>query len=335
MTTPVHVLTGFLGSGKTTLLSRVLRDPAFTGTAVIVNEFGEVGLDHELVETSDDQIVQLLTGCLCCAIKTDLSRTLLDLDARRCRGEIAFDRVVVETSGASNPAPVLQTLLTDREVNARYRLGRVVTTVDTVNAEATLSRSMESRRQVGLADCLVLTKIDLAEASDRLRSVLAGLNRVAPIACNSGSLDAARLFDSSDGIDLVTSAKQTDGPAAGGRHAHDHAGSLSSVSLMHASPVPASSVPLFLDGLMTHLGDRLLRLKGIVQIAEAPETPMVIQAVQHVLHEPGWLSAWPSDDHRTRIVLIGENVMPRWPQLLFETVIEEVASVTRASLRQP
>jgi G3E family GTPase len=331
--TPVHILTGFLGSGKTTLLSRLLRDRALARTAVIINEFGEIGLDHELVETSDEQIVQLTTGCLCCAVQTDLARTLLALQARRCAGEIAFDRVIVETSGLSDPAPVLQTLMTDRAVGAHYRLGRVVTTVDGVTGENTLSRATESRKQIAFADRMILTKTDLAEPSNRLLSALAELNQSAPVTRNTGSLDADVLFGFPDETDLVTSAERTHRHAAQRHRDTGHIGGISTVSLIHAPPVPASAVPLFLSGLTAHLGAKLLRLKGIVQVAEAPETPMVIQAVQHVLHEPRWLAAWPSGERRTRIVLIGEDLPRRWPQLLFDAVIEEVVSVARSPLR--
>src|SRR5207302_7008052 len=175
---PVAVLTGFLGSGKTTLLAHLLRRPEFSRTAVLINEFGEIGLDHELVETSDDSFIELQTGCLCCKIRNDLAETLADMLRRRDRGALPqFDRVVIETSGLADPAPILQTLMTDASIAGRLALGGVVTTVDAVNGSGTLDREHISQKQVAVADCLVLTKLDLAEAVEpALRRRLAALN---------------------------------------------------------------------------------------------------------------------------------------------------------------
>src|SRR6266566_4719359 len=175
---PVAVLTGFLGSGKTTLLAHLLRRPEFSRTAVLINEFGEIGLDHELVETSDDSFVELQTGCLCCKIRNDLAETLADMLRRRDRGALPqFDRVVVETSGLADPAPILQTLMTDLRIAGRLVLGGVVTTVDAVNGSDTLDREEISVKQVAFADRLVLTKSDLANgAQPELLDRLAQLN---------------------------------------------------------------------------------------------------------------------------------------------------------------
>ena len=164
---PVAIVTGFLGSGKTTLISRILRDPAFARTAVIVNEFGEIGLDHELIASSDETLLALTTGCLCCAVRSDLVATLLDLQRRREAGEIAYDRVLIETSGLADPAPILHALMTDRDIVQHHAIDGIVTVVDALHGEATLDRHAEARRQVALADTLLLSKTDLAAPTER------------------------------------------------------------------------------------------------------------------------------------------------------------------------
>ena len=174
---PVAIVTGFLGSGKTTLISRILRDPAFARTAVIVNEFGEIGLDHELIASSDETLLALTTGCLCCAVRSDLVATLLDLQRRREAGEVAYDRVLIETSGLADPAPILHALMTDRDIAQHHAIDGIVTVVDALHGEATLDRHAEARRQVALADTLLLSKTDLAAPTDALRARLAALNR--------------------------------------------------------------------------------------------------------------------------------------------------------------
>ncbi|MBV9247854.1 MAG: GTP-binding protein, partial [Acetobacteraceae bacterium] len=176
---PVSIVTGFLGSGKTTLIARVLQDPGFAHTAVIVNEFGEIGLDHELIASSDETLMALATGCLCCAIRSDLVATLLDLEARRSAAEIRYDRVLIETSGLADPAPILQALMTDADLGRTHRLDRVTTVVDAVHGLATLDPYVEARRQISVADVLVLSKTDIGPPSDLLRTRLSALNPTA------------------------------------------------------------------------------------------------------------------------------------------------------------
>src|SRR3954469_24051176 len=173
---PVAIVTGFLGSGKTTLISRILRDPALAGTAVIVNEFGEIGLDHELIASSDESLLALTTGCLCCAVQTDLARTLLDLHRRRADGTVTYDRVLIETSGLAEPAPILHALMTDNALAETHALAAVLTLVDTVHGEATLAEHPAARRQVAVADWLLLSKTDAAVATDLLLQGIAALN---------------------------------------------------------------------------------------------------------------------------------------------------------------
>ena len=180
---PVSVLTGFLGSGKTTMLGHLLRQTEFSRTAVIINEFGEIGLDHELVEASEDSIIELTTGCLCCKVRSDLTQTLHGLLQRLDEGTCApFDRIVIETSGLADPAPILQTLMTDIVLAGRLVLGGVVTTVDAMTGVSTLEREWVSQKQVAVADRIVLTKLDLAKAAEpALRRRLARLNACAPV----------------------------------------------------------------------------------------------------------------------------------------------------------
>jgi G3E family GTPase len=329
---PVSVLTGFLGSGKTTLLSHLLRRPELSRAAVIINEFGEIGLDHELVETSEDTVIALTTGCLCCKVRSDLTQTLHDLLRRRDAGALPqkFDHIVIETSGLADPAPILHALMTDASLAERVTLGSVVTTVDAVAGEATLDREAVSRKQVALADRIVLSKLDLArgDTAALLRRV-AALNPGAPtLRAVRGRVEAASLF-----ADPWRSARpEIDawlGDAPGHAHEH-HDGEIRAYAVVRAAPIRAVALALFLEALAEHCGADLLRLKGIVDIAESPERPAVIHGVQHVFHAPRWLERWPSADRTSRMVFITRRVPQRWVELLLDAVCAEVACVAAA-----
>jgi G3E family GTPase len=341
----VLILTGFLGSGKTTLLRHLLRQPQFARTAVIINEFGEIGLDHELVETSADSFIELATGCLCCKVRSDLVETLDEMLARRDRGTVPpFTRVVIETSGLADPAPILQTLMTDTSVAGRLALGGVVTTVDAVNGAGTLSREEISVKQVALADRLVLTKSDLAGAArDRVLARLAELNAAAPVAIARHGRINPRLFaagllapcaessrvDRFSEIDklLKVGARPGAGTRADGHlHGRNHAG-IQTYAIVRDEPVHAVALALFLETLAEHCGADLLRLKGIVDVMESPQRPAVIHGVQHVFHPPAWLARWPSADRRTRIVLITRGIAREWVEVLLDALDAEVAAV--------
>jgi G3E family GTPase len=322
--TPITVITGFLGSGKTTLLSRLLRDPAMGRTAVIVNEFGEIGLDHDLIETSDESFVQLSNGCLCCKVRSDLVLTLADLAARREAGTLPrFERVVIETTGLADPAPILHALQTDRAVNEAYALEGVIATIDAVTGLQTLTRYAESVRQAAIADCIVLTKTDVADADPAaLADAIAAVNAEAPVVrVVGGAIEAAALF----GVLARTRARSE----APGRAAYvavtGHLHGIASVAFTRDEPLHAATLPLFLAALAENCGADLLRVKGIVAIAEAASTPAVIHGVQHVYHAPSWLERWPSADRRTRIVLIGRGLNSAWPAALLEAIEAEVA----------
>jgi G3E family GTPase len=328
---PISILTGFLGSGKTTILGHLLRQRGFSRTAVIINEFGEVGLDHELVEASEDSFIELKTGCLCCKIRTDLAQTLQDLLQRRDAGKCSpFDRVVIETSGLADPAPILQTLMTDTNIAGRLALGGVVATVDTVTGAGTLLREDISQKQVALADKIVLTKLDLSGPArpallDRLAELNAG---AAVLSADRGKIDSQCLF--SAGL-YGSDARSLDVNSwlAGERHSHArHDGDIQTYAVVRNEPIRAVTLTLFLETLAEHCGADLLRLKGIVNVVESPDRPAVIHGVQHVFHAPAWLKRWPSDDRSSRIVFITRRVPQRWVEALFEAIGAEVADVT-------
>jgi G3E family GTPase len=309
-TVPVSVVTGFLGSGKTTLLSRLLRDPAAARTAVIVNEFGEVGLDHLLMEASDEEILLLEGGCLCCKVRGDLVRTAGSLLERRARGAAAFDRIVIETTGLADPAPILHALMTDREIAGELRIESVIATVDCAAGGATLDAHPESVKQAALADRIVLTKTDLAEPgalAERLRR----LNPSAPqLIALHGAVDASLLFNASHAMRVYES--------------HAHSDDVTTFCLRRSEPLHAVTLSLFLQVLAEHCGAKLLRLKGLVDVVESPGRPAVIHGVQHVFHPPAWLEAWPDDDRTTRIVVISQGLDAGWLQDLLQALDDEV-----------
>jgi G3E family GTPase len=316
---PVSVITGFLGSGKTTLLSRLLRDPAFERTAVIINEFGAVGLDHLLVESSDEQILTLEGGCVCCTVRGDLVRTAGDLLARRAAGAVApFERIVIETTGLADPAPIVHALMTDRDIADALRLESVITTVDAATGAATLDAHPQSVKQAALADCIVVTKSDLADpAANGLAERLQALNPAAPkLTAVRGAVDARRLFQ------RAFDAARCD-PALYEAAARRHSG-INTFCLRREKPLHAATLSLFLQVAAEQCGARLLRLKGLVDVAESPGRPAVIHGVQHVFHPPAWLDAWPDEDHRTRIVVISQGLDARWLHDLLEVLEDEV-----------
>ncbi len=332
---PVSVITGFLGSGKTTLLAHLLRDPAMSRTAVIINEFGAVGLDHELIETSDESFIQLSNGCLCCNVRSDLVLTLGDMAARRAAGTVPpFERVVIETTGLADPAPILHALMADRDLCGVYALDGVVTTVDAITGLATLDRHAEARRQAAVADRLVITKTDVPEAQTAaLRARLAHLNPGAAVMeVIGGAVAPAALFDCGF---YDPAGKHPDVQAwlahdAHGHAPHHHQDDITSFCIVRNQPLHAVTLPLLLSALAENCGADLLRVKGLVNVAEVPDRPAVIHGVQHVYHAPVWLPRWPSEDRRTRMVFIGRNLRESWVRSLIELVDLEVADeITR------
>ncbi|MFO7483729.1 CobW family GTP-binding protein [Oceanibaculum nanhaiense] len=342
---PVSVLTGFLGSGKTTLLSKLLRHPGMADTAVVINEFGEVGLDHLLVEKSSENMVELNSGCLCCTVRGDLVTTLRDLHIKRAKQEISsFKRLVIETTGLADPAPILHTLMTDPMLASYYRLDGVITVVDAVNGEATLDNHMEAVKQAAVADRLVLTKTDLVKdpASERdlatLEARLEALNPAAPrLRAVQGEIDPEMLFNaglydparkSPDVLRWLKEEAYADSRAHqdhdhdhGHDHGHDHHNHahhhhdvnrhddhVRAFCIVLDRPIDAMAFSLFIEMLIATRGENLLRVKGILNIADRPDQPAVIHGVQHIFHPVAWLDAWPSEDRCSRIVFITRDI---------------------------
>jgi len=338
---PLTVLTGFLGAGKTTLLNRLLKDPALADTAVIINEFGDVGLDHLLVEYISDNMVLLQSGCLCCTMRGDLVdalETLLrDLDNRRC----AFKRVLLETTGLADPAPVLHTMMSHPYLLLRYRLDGVITVVDAVNGDATLDAHAEAVKQAAIADRIVLSKTDLATPQQiaALSDRLAALNPAATVMfaadASPDKLFGCGLYDPEMKIPDVKRwlaeeayADQGHDQGHGHHHHHDanrHDAHIGSFVITTDQPIPAGTLDMFLDLLRATHGDKLLRVKGIVQLADASETPLVVHGVQHVFHPAARLARWPDEDRRTRIVFITRDLPERTVRELFDAFMGRMA----------
>ena len=337
---PVSVLTGFLGSGKTTLLGKLLKHPDMARTAVVINEFGEIPLDHLLVESSSEDMITLNSGCLCCTVRGDLTDTLRNLYLKRAKQEInEFDRVVIETTGLADPAPILHTLMNDPVLAARYRLDGVIATVDAVNAETQLDNHFESVKQAAVADRVVITKSDLADPAqlDRVRGRLQKLNPAAPLfPISFGEIEPARLFDAglydakTKSVDVERWLKEEayaeahghghahhdHGHAHGHDHQHDsrhgldvnrHDDKIRAFCVTHDEPLAWETVSLWLELMTAYRGPDLLRIKGILNVSEA-EGPVVVHGVQHVFHPPVVLEQWPSEDRRSRLVFITRDL---------------------------
>jgi G3E family GTPase len=310
---PVNILTGFLGSGKTTLLQRLLRSPQMSRTVVLINEFGEIGLDHLLIERVDEGVVLLQSGCICCAIRDDLKSALRALLGRRDRAEIpAFDRVVIETTGLADPGPILYTVLSEPVVRHHFHLANVVTTVDALNASLHLSRNAEGIKQVAAADRLVVTKTDLADPGRvaAVREVLTHLNPSAEVLDGAESdLAPDRLLASrSAGAAYREAGGQ--GPAADPAYLRElraHDSRVASLSLALDEPLDWTAFGVWLSMLLNRHGDAVLRVKGIIRIRGA-EAPVFVNAVQHIVHPPQHLERWPTDDHRSRLVFITRGI---------------------------
>ena len=306
---PVTVLTGFLGSGKTTLLNRLLKHPAMAHTAVIVNEFGEIGLDHLLLERLDGETVVMAAGCLCCTIRSDLAITLISLIQRRGLGEVpAFQRVVIETTGLADPAPIAQLLMTHPDVTEAYHLAGLVSTLDTRLGLAQLADTPECVKQVAMADVVVLSKTDLPGAqADALRARLHALNPgVATVIAAAAGPEILLNPGPPENIDLgdLTEAHHP--------HGHDvnrHGDGIRAVPLVIDAPQDWVSLSMWLSFVISTHGKHLLRVKGVINVAGAPG-PVVINGVRHIFHEPVHLPAWPDADRRTRLVFILRDLDP-------------------------
>jgi len=312
---PVTVLTGFLGSGKTTLLNRLLQQPDLHGTAVIVNEFGEVGIDHDLITQTSDDTILLANGCLCCSVRGDLVAAMNRLGERT---EPALRHVLIETSGLADPGPILRTLMGEAAIRARFALAGVACTVDAVLGMGTLDRHPESVRQAAVADHIFLTKLDLVEGgapSPELLARLREINSVAAMHLDSSTQPQAlrELIQSNDvgdgpGGALYYRPSQDMSISQSDEAAPIHRDGISTFIIEREVPLPREAFLAWLDMVIAMRGEHLLRVKGLVHLADEPDHPMVIHGVQHLFHPPELLPAWPGQDHRTRIVFITRGV---------------------------
>eukprot|EP00003_Mantamonas_plastica_P015771 TRINITY_DN26557_c0_g1_i1.p1 TRINITY_DN26557_c0_g1~~TRINITY_DN26557_c0_g1_i1.p1 ORF type:complete len:382 (+),score=50.93 TRINITY_DN26557_c0_g1_i1:579-1724(+) len=343
------VITGFLGSGKTTLLNALLTQDGMETTAVLINEFGDIGLDHLLVREISEDIVLLNSGCICCSVRGDLISGLRDLFVKRTRGEIPkFNRVIIETTGLADPAPILHTLMTDPLLTTKFRLDSVVTTVDAIHGEGQLDAHPESVKQAAVADRILITKADLVDDATRsqLETRLRALNPAAPIyAVISGDIAVSKLFNAglydptTKSMDvqkwLHDEAYEQHGDDTHGHdhdhdhdhdhgehhhHAHSDAHGHSHDVNRHDDHIRSFCItfdePIHWDAFVTWAeiftqmrGESLLRVKGILNLV-GEENPVAIHAVQHVFHPPASLPAWPSNDHRSKIVFITKDLGP-------------------------
>lgn len=354
---PVSVLTGFLGSGKTTLLNRLLKDPALTDTAVIINEFGDVGIDHLLVEKASEGIIELSDGCLCCTVRGELVDTLADLIDRLQTGKLQrLKRVIIETTGLADPAPVLHAIMGHPVLLQAFRVDGVITTVDAVHGMATLDAHEEAVKQAAVADRIVITKTDLRQSVglvDPLRARLQALNPGADIIDVSDertgfaalfecgvynpetkTVDVQRWLKSEAWRDREHERHELE--HHGHHHHHDHHdhdshdhhhdvnrhdAAIRSFSLTHDKPVPLSSFDMFIDLLRSAHGEKLLRVKGIVLLEDDPERPLVIHGVQQIFHPPVRLAAWPEGMRETRLVMIVKDLPESYVQQLFNAFL--------------
>jgi G3E family GTPase len=313
--TPVSLVTGFLGSGKTTLLQRLLREPAFSDTAVLINEFGEIGLDHHLLERIDETMVVLQSGCLCCTIRGELSAAIKDLHSQRERGLVPpFRRLVIESTGLADPFPILSTVRADPVLRHHFCLGNVITTVDAVNGMRQLDAQPESVKQVAVADRLVLTKTDLATAEtvrqlvERLRCInpAAPLWRAADQDVEAGALLAKDAFDGNGAERWLALPPTRPAHVHGDRSHHDD---IRAVALSLDEPVDWTMFGIWLTMLLHRHGSEVLRVKGILNIADT-DMPVAVHGVQHLVHPPTHMTAWPDTDRRSRLVFIVKGLAP-------------------------
>lgn len=324
--TPVNLLTGFLGSGKTTLLRRLLLDPALANAAVLINEFGEIGLDHHLLERIDETTVLLQSGCLCCTIRGELSDAMLDLERRRARGDIpAFDRLAIESTGLADPFPILSTIRAHPVLRHQFALGTVVATVDAVNAPAGLPGRVEMLKQIAAADRIVVTKTDLVRPCDTASLVerLARLNPTAAI-CDVNDArwtvgwlmieHAETSTEPSAGVDVRLDPPGADGDPAHLHHHHGHdrnrhGETIASFAITVGPAIDWTAFGVWLTLLLHRHGAKVLRIKGILNVA-GEDNPVAVHGVQHLVHPPVHMSRWPDDDRRSRLVFIVDGLDP-------------------------
>jgi G3E family GTPase len=329
--TPIQVslLTGFLGSGKTTLLNALLKHEGMAETAVLINEFGDIGIDHELVETVDPEMIQLTTGCLCCSVQGDLTRALREIFLKRVNKQTPpFQRVLIESTGLADPAPVIQTLVNDPVIAHRYSLDGIITTIDAIHAPGQIHRHEECKRQAAVADRIVITKTDIATPAQiqNCQDVLSLLNPAAPkFFAISGKIDPNKLFDcalfdpqtKTYDVQNWLKAEAYNNQKPHNHHDHDknrHDENVRAWCMEYKDPISWPAFIAWIQTLIDNYGEKILRIKGIVNI-KGESQPVAIHGVQHIFHPPAKLPDWPGEDKSTKMVFIVDG--------LSQDVIEE------------
>ncbi len=320
---PVHILTGFLGSGKTTLLNRLVRSPHFSNTFVIINEFGAVGIDHLLVKSASESMIEMSSGCICCTIQSDLKQTLKDIIWRFSRnGVCQFDRVIIETTGLADPAPIIHTIMTAPELQGEYELSSVIATIDATCFARTFTQQFEAQKQAAVADSLILTKTDLVEPSQQreIRDLVRRVNPSAPIfTAAKGEVDIDKLFQArpfsihhktADVQKWLNEEVYHENHNGHHEHHHDinrHGTDISAFCITHQKPIPEKAFEIWIEFLLKFMGESMLRIKGIVNISEY-NSPFIIHGVQHMLYPTYQLDEWPDNDTSTRLVFITRGI---------------------------
>ncbi|MDP2780349.1 GTP-binding protein [Devosia sp.] len=313
--TTINLLTGFLGSGKTTLLQRLLHDPELAGAAVLINEFGEVGLDHHLLDRIDSNVVLMKSGCLCCTVRGEIADALLNLHSLRTRGEVPwFHRIIIETTGLADPYPVLSTIRAHPVLRSHFSAGNVVATLDAVNGHAQLATRQEALHQVAAADSIILTKTDLAtaDAVNDLKAMVRAINPTATV-LDAATAGAGIIVDLSLAPERLLPAEFLSG-SQGGISAHTQ--SVQSFSIVTDREIDWTVFGIWLTMLLHKHGDKVLRVKGILNIGEAK--PVAVHGVQRLVHPPVHMSGWPDGDRRSKLVFIMQDLDPALVRRSFE-----------------
>ena len=319
----ITILTGFLGSGKTTILSSLIKHKLMANAAIIINEFGEIGLDHDLIETTDENVIELQNGCICCTIQGDLKSTLLNLLKKMEKGEISpFNHVIIETTGLADPVPIIHTLMTSLDLQRIYSIDGVITVIDSINGESTYNVHEEAVKQTAFADRIVLSKTDIADEA-RVNSLTKRIRTINPkvtiIKSNMNSVPVAKLLGLNDYNpqnkdwnvrEWLEIEKNKSSKHLHHHHDHDvnrHGDDIETFAMVTSQPVSMTSVNFFLELLMSQMGENILRIKGILNI-KGQECPAVIHGVQHIFHPLEWLEKWPSQNKQSRLVFITKNI---------------------------
>lgn len=301
---PVYILSGFLGSGKTTLLNSLLKLEAFSNTLVIVNEFGEVALDHLLIETSSDTILELSNGCLCCSIRGEMVDTLLELDATR------FDRIIIETTGIADPLPIFQSLAFHPTLAATYAPAEILTVYDCVRGESLLAQNEEAKKQIAIADVIILTKQDLGGDTKDAQRTIEKYNRTALILDDANTLSPELISQRS----IKPSTK-----------AHSHRSEFTSLLLETHKALDIKTVAGLLHHLSNAMGENLLRIKGFAKVQEHSAQPLLVQVSGQIVHDFEKYNQWMGENKNTQLVVIAKNTDIQMIQTIFDAFIGNLA----------